>query len=44
MSPDMRYVRVATGLDYSDAAPVTGTRIGGEGESLVVQIEVAQQQ
>jgi len=43
ISPDMRYVRVATGLDYSDAAPVSGTRIGGAGEVLDVQIEVAQQ-
>lgn len=43
ISPDARYVRVATGLDYSDAAPVSGTRIGGAGEALDVQIEVAQQ-
>ena len=43
ISPDARYIRVATGLDYSDAAPVTGTRIGGAGEALDVQIEVAQQ-
>ncbi len=43
ISPDMRYVRVATGLDYSDAAPVIGTRQGGTGETLSVQIEVAQQ-
>jgi len=43
ISPDARYVRVATGLDYSDAAPVSGTRIGGTGEVLEVQIEVAQQ-
>lgn len=43
ISPDARYVRVATGLDYSDAAPVAGTRIGGAGEALDVQIEVAQQ-
>lgn len=41
--PDERYVRVATGLDYSGAAPVTGTRLGGEGEALSVEIEVAQQ-
>ena len=26
ISPDTRYVRVATGLDYAQAAPVTGTR------------------
>ena len=43
ISPDTRYVRVATGLDYADAAPVTGTRVGGAGESLSVEIEVAQQ-
>lgn len=43
ISPDARYVRVATGLDYADAAPVTGTRIGGLGEVLTVDIEVAQQ-
>jgi len=43
ISPDTRYVRVATGLDYADAAPVTGMRIGGPGETLAVEIEVAQQ-
>ena len=43
ISPDTRYVRVATGLDYADAAPVTGTRVGGSGETLSVEIEVAQQ-
>lgn len=39
---DARYVRVATGLDYADAAPVTGTRIGGGDEELAVEIAVAQ--
>lgn len=43
ISPDVRYVRVAIGLDYAGAAPVTGTRYGGSGERLSVQIEVAQQ-
>ncbi|KPA20721.1 Transglutaminase-like superfamily protein [Shimia sp. SK013] len=43
ISPDTRYVRVATGLDYSEAAPVSGTRIGGMGENLSVEIDVAQQ-
>lgn len=43
ISPDERYVRVATGLDYTGAAPVTGTRYGGNGESLSVNIAVAQQ-
>lgn len=44
ISPDTRYVRVATGLDYGEAAPVTGTRVGGAEESLTVEIQVAQQQ
>lgn len=43
ISPDTRYVRVATGLDYAEAAPVRGTRVGGHGESLSVSVEVAQQ-
>lgn len=43
ISPDTRYVRVATGLDYADAAPVTGMRVGGAGETLNVEIEVVQQ-
>jgi len=42
-SPDTRYVRVATGLDYAEAAPVSGRYAGGEGESLSVRIDVAQQ-
>ncbi|MEL7091250.1 MAG: transglutaminase family protein [Pseudomonadota bacterium] len=43
IAPDTRYVRVATGLDYTDAAPVTGTRIGGAGEALSVTLDVVQQ-
>ncbi|MDB6179122.1 transglutaminase family protein [Paracoccus sp. Z330] len=43
ISPDTRYVRVATGLDYRDAAPVSGSRIGGMGETLSVSIDVVQQ-
>ena len=43
ISPDARYVRVATGLDYAEAAPISGTRLGGSGEQLHVSIEVAQQ-
>lgn len=42
--PDERYVRVATGLDYRDAAPISGLRIGDHGaESLSVAIQVQQQ-
>ena len=43
ISPDQRYVRVATGLDYGQAAPVIGSRLGAAGEALNVQLEVAQQ-
>ena len=43
ISPDARYVRVATGLDYSDASPVTGSRIGGASETLGVEIKVMEQ-
>ncbi len=43
ISPDDRYVRVATGLDYTQAAPVIGNRIGTAGEQLTVQLQVAQQ-
>ncbi|MFW2541969.1 transglutaminase family protein [Primorskyibacter sp. 2E107] len=43
ISPDARYVRVATGLDYNEASPVSGSRVGGDGESLEIQIDVAQQ-
>lgn len=41
--PDARYVRVATGLDYSDAAPVSGMRFGEGAERLEVQLQVQQQ-
>ena len=40
MSPDDRYVRVATGLDYAEAAPVSGARQGGGPERLSVTVEV----
>ncbi|WP_136442564.1 transglutaminase family protein [Pacificoceanicola onchidii] len=43
ISPDARYVRVATGLDYAEASPVSGRQSGGTGESLEIQIDVAQQ-
>ncbi|MEL7204910.1 MAG: transglutaminase family protein [Pseudomonadota bacterium] len=43
ISPDERYVRVATGLDYSDAAPIRGVRMGNAEESLSVAVKVAQQ-
>jgi transglutaminase-like putative cysteine protease len=42
MSPDERYVRVANGRDYRDAAPVAGMRFGEEAESMTVEIQVQQ--
>ncbi len=42
-SPDTRYVRIATGLDYFDAAPVSGMRFGKSGERMTVEVEVQQQ-
>lgn len=40
--PGDRYVRIATGLDYRDAAPISGVRLGGTTESLAVRINVGQ--
>ncbi len=40
ISPTDAYVRVAVGLDYLGAAPVRGTRYGGNGESLTVKVVV----
>ncbi len=44
ISPDPRYVRVATGRDYRDAAPVTGISFGGAAQALRVDVSVEQQQ
>ncbi len=44
ISPDPRYVRVATGRDYRDAAPITGTSFGGMGQDLTVSLAVEQQE
>jgi transglutaminase-like putative cysteine protease len=38
--PTEAYVRVAVGLDYLGAAPVRGSRHGGAGEHLKVQVSV----
>jgi transglutaminase-like putative cysteine protease len=42
ISPDERYVRIATGRDYRDAAPVSGIRLGQAQENLAVAITVEQ--
>lgn len=44
ISPDDAYVRVASGLDYHDAAPIAGRRVGGGDESLSVDVRVTQAQ
>ncbi|MHA6318017.1 transglutaminase family protein [Altererythrobacter sp. CAU 1778] len=43
ISPDARYVRVATGRDYREAAPITGITFGGSEEELEVDLAVEQQ-
>ncbi|WP_223420771.1 transglutaminase family protein [Tateyamaria pelophila] len=43
ISPDGRYVRVATGLDYRGAAPISGMRYGNAVEDMTVSLQVQQQ-
>ena len=38
--PDARYVRLSTGLDYKDAAPVSGMVLGHSAETMRVAITV----
>jgi transglutaminase-like putative cysteine protease len=42
ISPDTRYVRVATGNDYGEAAPISGLSYGGGDQSMVVSLSVEQ--
>lgn len=42
ISPTEAHVRIAVGLDYLGAAPVRGTRYGGDGETLKVAVQVDQ--
>lgn len=44
ISPDERYVRLATGLDYREAAPISGLRFGGGEEEMNVSLAVQAQQ
>jgi len=41
-SPDTRYVRIATALDYAGAAPISGSLRGGTNEQIAVELRVAQ--
>jgi len=38
------YVRLAVGLDYRDASPVSGMRVGGGKETMKVSVKVSQMQ
>lgn len=42
ISPDQRYVRVATGCDYRDAAPIAGISYGTGDSELEVRLSVEQ--
>ena len=42
ISPDERYVRLATGLDSRDAAPISGMRMGSANESMIVSLQIQQ--
>lgn len=42
ISPDQRYVRVATGLDYREAAPMRGVLFGTSTEAMEVSVQVQQ--
>lgn len=42
ISPDERYVRIATGLDSREAAPISGMRLGAANESMIVSLQVQQ--
>jgi transglutaminase-like putative cysteine protease len=42
ISADERYVRLAVGRDYRDAAPVSGIRLGNAQERLAVNVTVEQ--
>lgn len=43
ISPDARYIRLASGLDYHQAAPISGLTMGGTGETIDVTLQVQQQ-
>lgn len=41
-SPDDRYVALASGLDYLEACPISGIRMGSSDESMVVSLQIQQ--
>ena len=43
ISPDQRYIKLATGFDYADVIPISGVRLGSGGERMTTSITVEQQ-
>lgn len=43
ISPDPRHVRIATGADYNEAAPISGLSYGGGEQQMRVHLAVEQQ-
>ncbi len=43
ISPDDRYVKLASGFDYADVAPLSGVRFGSGEEQIATQIIISQQ-
>ena len=42
ISPDQRYIKLATGFDYADVIPVSGVRFGTGGEQISTRITIEQ--
>jgi len=40
--PDEHYVRLASGLDYAQTAPISGMRLGHAQESMIVSLQIQQ--
>jgi len=43
ISPDERYIKIATGFDYLDVIPIAGIRIGDGTEQISTEIKFSQQ-
>ena len=43
ISPDQRYIKLASGFDYADVIPISGVWIGTGGERISTRIIVEQQ-
>ncbi len=43
ISPDEKYIKLATGFDYHDVVPLSGIRHGSGNEKLITSIVIAEQ-